>query len=176
MKRGRKPKDVALHRAQGTYRPDRHGPARVGSVEIHDFGEPPEHLGEYAVQCWEDLRVMVHSTHAGVSLDRFTVESMAVLWENYREALDHRRRHGPMLYDKKGEKWVRNPAVVTIENSLKELRIQLEAAGISLPGRLRYADNLSDGLHTTQSRWQAFMEMGRELQRQRAEQYGEGST
>ena len=136
MKPGSKPKTRHLHVLQGTHRKDRHaGQDLSGGGSIPD---PPDYLPELAREFWLEVRPLLERMGVGEEGDRYSLEGMSILWDQYRTALEHQKEHGMLYWDEKREAWKKSDAVIVIQQNLKELRIQTEAAGISLPGRVRF--------------------------------------
>ncbi len=141
MRRGRKPSPARLHIVRGTARADRaHGDAapeaETRGQPIGLLPDPPEHLGEHARAFWLALRAELESLGLGTSADQWDVEAAALLYQRARHAEERIPAGGFFTCKKTGDP-KRHPAAVEALQARKELRLILEAIGVSTPGRVR---------------------------------------
>lgn len=135
MKRGRKPSPRHLHVLRGTDREDA-GTGDAATGPTGDLPGPPEHLGPDARAFWLDVRRELLALGLGTSCDVWDLEAAATLYGRARRAEEACPPGGFFICAKTGNP-KRHPAAVEALQARKELRILLEAMGLSTPGRVR---------------------------------------
>lgn len=151
-KPGRKSKPDHLKVLEGTKRSDRH-PEDVPDPGGHLPVEAPEYLQETAAEFWEEVRPILHGMGVGTEGDRWSLESMALLYEDAREAYEHVKENGRFFFHEKAGTWKKNTALVEMRQALSELRIQFNEVGLTPAARA----SLQTGASETVDEMEAFL-------------------
>lgn len=131
--RGQKPKPAHLHVVKGTDRPDRQ--VLEEAKPEGELGSAPEYLGELGRWFWEWARENLEAMGLGTDADRLDLEGMAVLYSRARKAEAVIEKDGAFFVDDGKPK--RHPAAIEASQCRKELRLGMEAIGLSFTGRAR---------------------------------------
>lgn len=133
-KRGRKPKPDHLRVLDGTKRADRHPdevPDPGGTLPV----EPPKYLGDVAAEFWSEVRPILHGMGVGTEGDQWSLEAMALMYEDAIEAYKDVQEHGRFYYHDKSETRKKNPALVEMRQALDKLRIWFNEVGLTPAAR-----------------------------------------
>lgn len=133
--RGRKPTPNALHLVTATQRADRHGETGTEVEVTSGLPEAPAHLCEVARDFWVAVTAELTVLGLGFACDRWDVEHVALLYSRARRA-EALMPDGGFYVDAKDAPR-RHPAALEALQCRKELRVALEALGISASGRAR---------------------------------------
>ena len=125
MPRGRPPKPIAAHLADGTFRASRHdinGPKPPPGVP-----DRPDHLTPYAVDAWQWLVDVLGTTGVLTMADRNVMTLYCEAYADWRTAKELIEESGLILQDDEGRCY-KNPARVV----LNEAVAQMQSLGASL--------------------------------------------
>lgn len=132
--RGRKKLPEGMKVIDGSGRPNAETRGKRSEGTLPD---PPDHIPELGKAFWDDVAPVLNRMGVGTEGDKWTLESMAVLYAHYRSALRHVEEHGTeLLHEKKGT-WVKNPALVTVQQNLDSLRIWFNEVGLTPSARAK---------------------------------------
>lgn len=101
MVRGRKPKTIALHLAEGTYRKDRHGPVAptdAAPVAPKKMPTRPAALKGAAKTFWEKIVAELSAIGAIGQIDVPLIEHLCEMYALYQAALKEAKRF-PLMQD-----------------------------------------------------------------------------
>jgi P27 family predicted phage terminase small subunit len=141
--RGRKPKSMGVHILHGTRRTGSLSgyTGRRRSIDADSAPpEPPAHLDELARGFWQGVTAELQTLGLGFLCDRWDIEHAAQLYARARHAEELIPPGGFYLTENNEPR--RHPAALEALQCRKELRIALEALGISAPGRARLLGNV----------------------------------
>lgn len=132
--RGRKPKPTHLHIVQGTHRGHRHGgtePDPGGCLP-----KAPSYLPALAKRFWSEVAPILTRMGVGTEGDRWSLESMAMLYYRARKADEVIMKDGATYLDDRGNPKRRPEAVESLQ-CWKELRLMFNEAGLTPSARAR---------------------------------------
>lgn len=120
------------HRQAGTYRDDRHAPAKLAPSKPP---EPPKHLSKEAKKKWKEVAAELARQGLFTSLDIDAVAGFVETWCVWRQAKDTVAAEGSTY--RHGELIKTHPAVVIMQTTARELQVWLNMLGLSQAGRKR---------------------------------------
>lgn len=148
---GPKPAPVEQKLREGTYRPDRDGPAE--GVRPPDNVRPkmPVGLSARAKRAWHVVLDDLEASALLDSADAPLYEAFAVNLARAREARVQVERHG-VLVRNRFEELVRNPAIAVERDALREVRMLAESLAIGMSARARLGMSIARGTRTAGDR------------------------
>jgi P27 family predicted phage terminase small subunit len=133
--KGRKPKPIATHKLDGTYRKDRHGSTEVIALPT-STPEPPEHLDAESLAEWHRLvseLVRLGTLHR---IDRVLLATFCQLWSRLVAAEKGISEHGLIIKGTTGAAQI-SPFYSVAIRTAKELRSIAAELGLSPTSRTR---------------------------------------
>lgn len=100
MPRGRPAKSIAQHRADGTYREDRHGERAAIEDALDGKLERPKHLDGEAKKHWDLVVAQLKDASIAKAIDQVSLLAMCEAWALYRKCY-------PLLMDNPFDKDLR---------------------------------------------------------------------
>lgn len=85
MSKGRKPKPTAMHKRDGTFRPDKHGPEDHPLDSIGGEPEKPPGLPHDGEMMWDHMVTLLCPLGVITELDGYQLEVLCLQWAKYRE-------------------------------------------------------------------------------------------
>lgn len=135
--RGKKKLPTGMAVVDGSGRPN----AKTrGKQKRASLPEAPAHLTGHALDFYNELLPILEEMGIGAKGDKWTLESMAVVYGQARDAEDHVAEHGAMQWHKRKEAWAKNPAVVTSQQNRDKLRLWFNEVGLTPSARAKLGD------------------------------------
>ena len=85
MTRGPIPKPTALKKAEGIFRPDKHGPVDHPFDEIRGTPEKPHGMPEHADAMWDHMVRVFQPIGVVTEIDAYQLEILCLSWAKFRE-------------------------------------------------------------------------------------------